>query len=77
MAIELEVPTSEIGENEVYSPRFIDEIADEIDTLEDKKDSLFCEYSTSVICFLLLIGLRIINYSKICITNDTQKFYIF
>lgn len=49
MAIELEVPTSEIGENEVYSPRFIDEIADEIDTLEDKKDSLFCKYSTSLI----------------------------
>lgn len=49
MAIEMEVPTSEIGENEVYSPRFIDEIVDEIDTLEDKKDSLFCEYFINVI----------------------------
>lgn len=55
MAIEMEVPTSEIGENEVYSPRFIDEIADEIDTLEDKKDSLFCEYFISAIWIYRLV----------------------
>lgn len=27
----------------MYAPRFLDEIADEIDTLENKKDTLFCE----------------------------------
>lgn len=43
VAIELHVPSEETGENEVYAPRFLDEIADEIDTLENKKDTLFCE----------------------------------
>lgn len=44
MSFELTVPISETGRNGVYEPRFLDEIADEINTLEDKKDSLFCEY---------------------------------
>lgn len=44
VAIELHVPSEETGENQVYAPRFLDEIADEIDTLENKKDTLFCEY---------------------------------
>ena len=43
VAIELHIPSEETGENEVYAPRFLDEIADEIDTLENKKDTLFCE----------------------------------
>lgn len=45
VAIELHIPSSETGDNEVYAPRFLDEIADEIDTLENKKDTLFCEHS--------------------------------
>nr|CAD7452191.1 unnamed protein product [Timema tahoe]CAD7587962.1 unnamed protein product [Timema genevievae] len=40
-AIEVQFP-SEITEQGRYSPRFIDEIASEIDILEDKKASLFC-----------------------------------
>ncbi|CAG2054016.1 unnamed protein product [Timema podura] len=42
-AIEVQFP-SEITEQGRYSPRFIDEIASEIDILEDKKASLFCKY---------------------------------
>lgn len=45
VAIELHIPSEETGENEVYAPRFLDEIADEIDTLENKKDTLFCKHS--------------------------------
>ena len=41
---EVDIPSWVIGENDAYAPRFIDEIADEIDTLEDKKASLFCKY---------------------------------
>lgn len=44
MTFELSIPTSEIGHNGAYEPRFLDEIADEINTLEDKKDTLFCKY---------------------------------
>lgn len=43
VAIELHIPSEETGDNEVYAPRFLDEIADEIDTLENKKDTLFCK----------------------------------
>ncbi|XP_035729348.1 uncharacterized protein LOC118444805 isoform X1 [Vespa mandarinia] len=59
MAIEIEVPTSEIGENEVYSPRFIDEIVDEIDTLEDKKDSLFSRHRFRKLLIPMLIVLKL------------------
>lgn len=45
VAIEVEVPSWAAGDNEVYAPRFLDEIADEIDTLENKKDTLFCEWN--------------------------------
>lgn len=44
MSFELTIPTSETGRNGAYEPRFLDEIADEINTLEDKKDTLFCKY---------------------------------
>lgn len=44
MSFELTVPVSEIGYDGAYEPRFLDEIADEINTLEDKKDTLFCKY---------------------------------
>ena len=39
-AIEVQLD-NEVTERGRYSPRFIDEIADEIDVIEDKKDSLF------------------------------------
>lgn len=44
VAFEVNVPSWLTGENEVYAPRFLDEIADEIDVLENKKDTLFCNY---------------------------------
>lgn len=44
MSFELTIPDTEIGRNGSYEPRFLDEIADEIDTLENKKDTLFCKY---------------------------------
>lgn len=50
VAIELHIPSEETGENEVYAPRFLDEIADEIDTLENKKDTLFCESISNKNC---------------------------
>ena len=37
------------AENEVYAPRFLDEIADEIDVLENKKDTVFCKYFFSLL----------------------------
>jgi hypothetical protein len=43
MSFELTIPDSETGRNGAYEARFLDEIADEIDTLENKKDTLFCE----------------------------------
>lgn len=59
MAIELHIPSEETGENEVYSPRFLDEIADEIDTLENKKDSLFCESISNKNCIPFLLSILI------------------
>lgn len=35
---------NEVTEQGRYSPRFVDEIADEIDLIEDKKDSIFSKY---------------------------------
>lgn len=35
---------NEVTEDGRYSPRFVDEIVDEIDLIEDKKDSLFSKY---------------------------------
>lgn len=34
----------DVTERGRYSPRFIDEIADEIDVIEDKKDNIFSKY---------------------------------
>lgn len=42
-AIEVQFP-NEVTEEGRYSPRFIDEIATEIDIIEDKNESTFCEY---------------------------------
>lgn len=40
-AFEISV-SDDVTEEGRYSPRFLDEIADEIDVLEDKKAPLFC-----------------------------------
>ena len=42
-AVEVQFP-NEVTEGGRYSPRFIDEIATEIDIIEDKNESSFCEY---------------------------------
>ena len=44
VAIQVEIPSWAAGENGEYAPRFLDEIVDEIDTLENKKDTLFCKF---------------------------------
>jgi Protein of unknown function (DUF1676). len=44
-AVEVQFP-NEVTEGGRYSPRFIDEIATEIDIIEDKNESSFCEYRT-------------------------------
>lgn len=49
-AIEVQFP-NEVTEEGRYSPRFVDEIATEIDIIEDKNESPFCEYS--VVIFLV------------------------
>lgn len=41
--IELQIP-DELTEGGRYSPRFIDEISDELDVIEDKKAPLFSKY---------------------------------
>lgn len=43
-AIEVQFP-NEVTEGGRYAPRFIDEIATEIDIIEDKNESTFCKYS--------------------------------
>lgn len=47
MSFELTIP--EDGLDEAYKPRFLNEIADEINILEDKKDTLFCKYLFKII----------------------------
>lgn len=49
MSFELTIPEMETDLNDAYKPRFLNEIADEIDTLEDKKDTLFCKYLFEII----------------------------
>lgn len=45
MEISLDDSVTEHGR---YSPRFVDEIADEIDIIEDKKDSFFSKFFCDV-----------------------------
>ncbi|XP_071866313.1 DUF1676 domain-containing protein Osi2 [Bombus fervidus] len=59
VAIELHIPSEETGETEVYAPRFLDEIADEIDTLENKKDTLFSRHHLKKLFIPLLIVLKL------------------
>lgn len=44
MSFELTIPDTETGSDGSYKARFLDEIADEISILENKKDTLFCKY---------------------------------
>ncbi|KAG7190714.1 hypothetical protein KM043_006791 [Ampulex compressa] len=59
MAFEISVPSSETGQNEAYAPRFLDEIADEIDTLEHKKDTLFSRLQFRKLLLPMLIVLKL------------------
>lgn len=51
-AFEIDID-SQVSESGRYSPRFINEIAEEIDVLEDKKAPLFSVYHCIVFDFLL------------------------
>ncbi|XP_034179149.2 DUF1676 domain-containing protein Osi2 isoform X1 [Osmia lignaria lignaria] len=59
VAIELQIPSEETGDNQVYAPRFLDEIADEIDTLENKKDTLFSRHQLKRLLIPMLIVLKL------------------
>uniref|UniRef100_A0A1Y1MR37 Osiris 2 n=1 Tax=Photinus pyralis TaxID=7054 RepID=A0A1Y1MR37_PHOPY len=49
----------EVTENGRYSPRFVDEIADEIDIIEDKKDSYFNRKQLKKLFIPMLIILKL------------------
>lgn len=66
VAIEVSVPSWITGDNEVYAPRFLDEVADEIDVLEDKKDTLFCKYQFNY--FLASLENAMLDQYKISFT---------
>ncbi|XP_063919305.1 uncharacterized protein LOC135134537 [Zophobas morio] len=57
-AIEVQLD-NEVTERGRYSPRFIDEIADEIDVIEDKKDSLFKRKQLKKLFIPMLIILKL------------------
>ncbi|GLV32677.1 Osiris 2 [Carabus blaptoides fortunei] len=57
-AIEVQFP-EQITEEGRYSPRFVDEIADEIDIIEDKKDSIFNRKKLKKLFIPLLIILKL------------------
>ncbi|XP_011314606.1 uncharacterized protein [Fopius arisanus] len=59
VAIEVNIPSWVTGENEVYAPRFLDEIADEIDILENKKDTLFSRKRLKKLLIPMLIILKL------------------
>ncbi|XP_060528308.1 uncharacterized protein LOC132703199 [Cylas formicarius] len=50
---------NQVTENGRYSPRFIDEVVDEIDVLEDKKDSLFKRKKLKKLLIPMLLVLKI------------------
>ncbi|KAJ8684338.1 hypothetical protein QAD02_020130 [Eretmocerus hayati] len=59
VAFEVTVPSWVPNGNDVYSPRFLDEVADEIDVLEDKKDSLFSRNRLKRLFIPMLIVLKL------------------
>jgi len=72
MSFELTIPDMEIGLNDAYKPRFLNEIADELDVLENKKDTLFCKYLFKIITqkkiFLNVFNDR--RYLRKCLKNS-------
>lgn len=73
-AVEVNVP-DELTEGGRYSPRFIDEISSELDTLEDKKASIISEYNVplsknwstkeAIICLKLVFIENIIFWANV------------
>ncbi|XP_029160691.1 uncharacterized protein LOC114932584 [Nylanderia fulva] len=59
MSFELTIPDTEIGRSGSYEPRFLDEIADEIDTLENKKDTLFSRHQFRKLLIPVLLILKL------------------
>ncbi|XP_012255468.1 uncharacterized protein LOC105685693 [Athalia rosae] len=59
VAFEVEIPSEVTGDNEVYAPRFLDEIADEIDTIENKKDTHFSRIRLKKLLIPMLIILKL------------------
>ncbi|KAL6432068.1 hypothetical protein ACFW04_006648 [Cataglyphis niger] len=59
MSFELTIPDTETGRNGSYEPRFLDEIADEIDTLENKKDTLFSRHQFRKLLIPVLLVLKL------------------
>lgn len=57
-AIELQIP-DDITEGGRYSPRFIDEISDELDVIEDKKAPLFTKHRIKKMFIPMLIILKL------------------
>ncbi|XP_014475659.1 PREDICTED: uncharacterized protein LOC106744981 [Dinoponera quadriceps] len=59
MSFELIIPTSETGRNGAYEPRFLDEIAEEINTLENKKDTLFSRHKFRKLLIPMLLVIKL------------------
>ncbi|XP_015585610.1 uncharacterized protein LOC107263192 [Cephus cinctus] len=59
VAFEVSVPKWVAGENEIYAPRFLDEIVDEIDTIENKKDTLFSRNRLKKLLIPMLVVLKL------------------
>ncbi|KAL0105055.1 hypothetical protein PUN28_016588 [Cardiocondyla obscurior] len=59
MSFELTIPDEETGFDESYKPKFLNEIADELDTVENKKAPLFSRHRLRkfLLPFLLVIKL--------------------
>lgn len=49
MTFELTIPDVETELDEAYKPRFMNEIFNELNVLENKKDPLFCKYLFKII----------------------------
>lgn len=58
-AVKADVPSRIVKGIKIHAPRFLDEIADEIDTLENKKDSLFSRHRLRELLIPMLIVLKL------------------
>ncbi|XP_011880708.1 PREDICTED: uncharacterized protein LOC105569126 [Vollenhovia emeryi] len=59
MSFELTIPNEETSLDEAYKPRFLNEIADEIDTIENKKDTLFSRNRLKKVLIPILLVLKL------------------